>query len=162
MGIRGVRPGDARPPASPAMRQDDRQGRAAGRGPPASIGHLGCRKARQGASAPGRCVGRASGDHAFCRDGQGVEPGFRAPGRFRGRDNAGRKGLSHGSVSLLDTDRGQADAGAANTGAGRPLLKGGSAHAAVLPSMNLAWSKAVGKRRGAEIPGWASRIPRER
>lgn len=61
------------------------------------------------------------------------------------------------SVSPCDTDRGQAGAGAANTGVGRPLLKGGVAHATVQPLVNLAWSEAFGKRRFGEISGQTCR-----
>lgn len=142
------------------MRQDDKQVRAVA----AATGidrASGLQESEVTRVRTGWVRGRASGDHALCRKGPGAPLVFRAVGRFHGRDNVGSEDLSHVGISRR-YDRGQAGAGAANTGVGRPLLKGGVAHATDQPLVNLAWSEAFGKRRFGEISGQTCRSLWER
>lgn len=66
-------------------------------------------------------------------------PGFHASGQFRRRDNAGSEGRSHSLYLLAIRIVVRPALGAANTGAGRPLLKSDAACAGGLPGTNLAW-----------------------
>lgn len=65
-------------------------------------------------------------------------PGIHASGQFRRRDYAGSEGLSHGRYPHAIRIVVRPALGAANTGAGRPLLKSGAACAGGLPRTNVA------------------------